>query len=105
MGRLKTAPSRLAFAAPTIKAGPKSAEPFYRSRPWLALVAGRKLDSDYFAALKRAKPGERLILDHKVERRDGGADLDPANTEWLTFSEHQAKTAKARARRAKGAIG
>jgi hypothetical protein len=63
------------------------------------------LDRDYFEALSRAKSGERLILDHVRERKDGGADLDPANTEWLTFSEHQAKTAKAKARRARGQGG
>jgi 5-methylcytosine-specific restriction protein A len=40
----------------------------------------RKRDPDYAAAKARAKPGERLILDHKRERKDGGADLDPANT-------------------------
>ncbi len=81
---------------------PKVVESFYRSVGWLALVESRKGDPDWHAAKARAKAGERLILDHKVERRDGGADLDPANTEWLTFGEHQAKTAKARARRARG---
>lgn len=81
---------------------PKAAEPFYHSREWLALISTRKRDRDYAAAKARAKPGERLILDHVTERKDGGADLDRANTQWLTHSEHQAKTAKARAARAIG---
>lgn len=68
-------------------------------------MARRKLDRDYFEALARAKSGERLILDHDKEIKDGGALLDPANTKWRTFSEHQAKTAKARARRARGQGG
>jgi hypothetical protein len=87
-----------------VKAAPKMAEGFYSSSAWRGLVADRKRDPDYQLARQRAKPGERLILDHKVERKDGGADLDPANTEWLTNSEHQRKTAKARAARAQGRV-
>jgi 5-methylcytosine-specific restriction protein A len=105
MGRLRALPSRLGGQPPRLAAPPKVAEPFYQSKGWRQLVARRKLDRDYFAALSRAKSGERLILDHVRERKDGGADLDPANTEWLTMSEHQAKTAKARARRARGEGG
>lgn len=79
---------------------PKVADPFYLSREWIALRERRRADADYVAAVARAKPGERIVLDHVKERKDGGADLDPANTEWLTHSEHQAKTAKAKAARA-----
>jgi len=79
---------------------PKVADRFYLSREWTQLVARRRLDPDYAAALGRAKPGERLVLDHVRERKDGGADLDPANTQWLTHSEHQRKTARERAKRA-----
>lgn len=93
-------PARLSSPPAKVRAAPKVAEGFYQSGAWRSLVADRKLDADYFAARARAKPGERLILDHKVERKDGGADLDPANTEWLTHSEHQAKTARARVERA-----
>jgi 5-methylcytosine-specific restriction protein A len=102
---LKALPSRLSAAAPKLKPAPKRVEQFYSSPQWRALVARRKLDPDYFAALVRRRSGERVILDHKRERKDGGSDLDPRNTEWLTFSEHQAKTAKERARRARGAGG
>lgn len=79
---------------------PKRAEAFYQSPEWRKLVTRRRLDKDYQQARARAKPGERLILDHKVERRDGGADLDPANTQWLTHSEHQAKTSRSKRARA-----
>lgn len=102
MAKLKTMPSRLSASAPKLRLAPKEAEPFYRSAAWKNLVNDRKLDADYFAAKARAKPGERVILDHRIERKDGGADLDAANTEWLTFSEHQVKTAAARAKRARG---
>jgi 5-methylcytosine-specific restriction protein A len=102
MGRLSSMPTRLGGVAPRVKAAPKQAEGFYLSPEWRALGQLRKRDPDYAAAKLRAKPGERLILDHKRERKDGGADLDPANTEWLTMSEHAAKTARTRARRAQG---
>lgn len=82
-------PSRLVAPA-------KAAHPFYQSREWIELRERRKDDPDYAAARGRAKPGERLILDHVVEIRDGGARLDPANTQWLTFTEHQAKTEAAK---------
>lgn len=105
MARLSAPPSRLVSQPSKLRQPPKSAEPFYLSVEWRRLVAARKLDPDYFDARRRAKPGERLILDHVRERKDGGSDLDPANTEWLTMSEHQVKTAKARARRARGQGG
>ena len=102
MARLRALPGRIASLPGRIKPLPKVVEPFYKSKGWLALVAQRKLDADYFIARARGKPGERMILDHIVERRDGGADLDPLNTQWLTMSEHQAKTARARRARATG---
>ncbi len=78
---------------------PKTADQFYQSEEWLALRRQRMRDADYHAAKARAGGG-RVILDHVVERRDGGAELDPANTQWLTMAEHQAKTARVRAERA-----
>jgi 5-methylcytosine-specific restriction protein A len=102
VARLASMPKRLGALPPRVRAAPKQAESFYVSPEWRALVERRKLDPDYDAAKARAKPGERLILDHDKERKDGGADLDPANTVWRTMSEHAAKTAAARARRARG---
>lgn len=97
MGRLTQLPARLSALPARVAALPRSGDRFYQSAPWRALVARRKLDGDYFAALARAKGdgSARVILDHVRERRDGGDDLDPANTQWLTHAEHQAKTAKA----------
>jgi 5-methylcytosine-specific restriction protein A len=102
MGRLASMPKRLGGLAPRVQAAPKQVESFYASAAWRELVARRRRDPDYAEAKARAKPGERLILDHDRERKDGGADLDPGNTKWLTMSEHAAKTARARARRARG---
>jgi 5-methylcytosine-specific restriction protein A len=102
MGRLKALPQRLSSAGVRLRQAPKVVERFYQSSAWRKLVAERKLSADYFAARRRCKDGERVILDHRIERRDGGDDLDPSNTQWLTNSEHQAKTARERARRAQG---
>jgi 5-methylcytosine-specific restriction protein A len=100
MGRLKGLPSRLSRPLPRLAPPAKTADPFYLSAEWKRLVARRKLDPDYYEARRRAKPGERVILDHIVERRDGGVELDPANTQWLTMGEHNAKTAREKAKRA-----
>lgn len=101
---LKALPSRLAGLRPRVAPLPKAVEPFYQSKGWRDLVAVRKLDADYFAALRRAKEdgSKRCILDHVRERKDGGDDLDPRNTQWLTMNEHQKKTAQARRNRARG---
>lgn len=103
MARLTSVKPRLGGLAPRVSLPPKTAEGFYQSPAWRNFVEERKRDADYRAALARRKHGrERLILDHVVERKDGGADFEPANTQWLTMSEHQAKTARARAKRATG---
>jgi len=100
MGKLRSAPPILGSPPPMLRHAPKQADPFYRSPEWQALRIRRMRDADYATAKARAKPGERLILDHVIERKDGGADLDPANTVWRTNSEHQAKTAKVKRGRA-----
>lgn len=101
MVRLTAMPGRLGSGGQRLAAMPKVADPFYLSREWIALREARRCDPDYAAAMARAKPGERLMLDHVTEIKDGGARLDPKNTQWLTHSEHQAKTAKAKAARAR----
>lgn len=79
---------------------PKVSASIYRDPRWIELRKQRRRDPDYREALKRCGKGERVILDHVVEIKDGGAPFDAANTQWLTFSEHQAKTAREKARRA-----
>lgn len=93
LARLVHLPGRLGGPVGSrLYAGGKRVAPFYQSREWIELRERRKRDADYAAARGRAEAGERVILDHIVEIKDGGAKLDPANTQWLTFSEHQAKT-------------
>ena len=98
--RLVQLPGRLTGSPRRVFDGGKRVSPFYQSREWIALRERRKRDADYAQAKARALPGERVILDHVVEIKDGGAKLDPANTQWLTFTEHQAKTEGAKRARA-----
>ena len=107
VGRLKQMPSRLGTLPSRVKALPKMAERFYQSAEWI----------DYrqrHAAWTRERLGglwcavcggrRRLILDHRRERKDGGADFPPfEECDWLCGGCHNAKTAKARGARAAGA--
>lgn len=109
MGKLKAMPGRLGAMPAKLRAMPKRAEGFYQSPEW----------QDYrrrHRAWTVAQQGgvccavcgstHRLILDHRVERRDGGADFPPfEQADWLCGPHHNAKTAKARAARAVGGIG
>lgn len=100
MGRLKSIPSRLGALPPRVAAMPKMADSFYQSPEW---AAARKAQPNKWCAVCGST--KRLILDHKHERKDGGADLDPANLEWLCQPCHNRKTAEAKARRARGGRG
>jgi len=100
MGRLKAMPSRLSAPAPKLRAAPKVAEHFYQSKEWLALKAAKRRLGRVWCVM--CGSADRLILDHVVERKDGGDDLDIGNTQWLCNTHHQQKTAAAKARRARG---
>lgn len=102
MARLKAMPARLGPAAPRLKAAPKVAEGFYQSAEWRSLVADLKVIRGPWC--EKCGAGGRIIGDHKVERKDGGADLDPDNVELLCMRCHNRKTAAARAKRASGPI-
>ena len=96
MARLMQAPSRLGGAPARIQQAPKVAMQFYSSPEWKGLRSDRMKDADYREAKRRANGG-RVILDHIDEIKDGGAPLDPKNTQWLTMAEHAAKTERAKA--------
>ena len=103
MGRLRAMPSRLVAAPPKLKPTPKVAEGFYQSAAWRALVADlKRLRGPWCEDCGRGKC--RLFGDHVVERKDGGADLDPMNVRLRCGQCHSIKTAKERAKRAGGAI-
>lgn len=102
MGRLQGLKPRLGGLAMKLPPAPKLAEPFYQSKAWRSLVARIKRQRGNRCERPGCGSTERVIADHIVERKDGGADLDETNIELLCAAHHNAKTAAARARRAKG---
>lgn len=100
-GRLQAMPAR-------VTALPKQVDPFYRSADWQALrkaklAQGRARCCVCGIGMAR---GVRMILDHRVERKDGGADnpgLD--GLDWFCIAHHNAKTAAAKASRGRGVGG
>lgn len=76
----------------TARPAPKVADTFYSSPEWRALRAklvklrGRRCEKCGKTHEDDGSP-VKLIGDHKVERQDGGAELDPANVELLCVAE------------------
>lgn len=83
-----------------VRPAPKVAARFYASREWRELVA--RLKRERGGCCARCGSSNRVIGDHIVELKDGGAPLDPANIELLCQAHHNAKTAQARHRRVLG---
>jgi len=85
---------------------PKVAERFYLSAGWKDYKRRhRAWTVQRFGGLwcKVCGGTNRLILDHRVERRDGGADFPPfEEADWYCAGCHNTKTARARALRAGG---
>lgn len=105
MGRYSRLPNRYAELPPRYAAPPKRADRFYQSREWRELVATLKRERGNCCA--RCGSRHRVIGDHIIELKDGGAPLDPSNIELLCQAHHNAKTAEAKARRvglAKGPV-
>lgn len=100
VGKLTNLRPTLASLPSRLKPPPKTAEQFYQSPEWRRLVAQIKRERGNWC--ERCGSKHRVIADHIVERKDGGADLDPSNIELLCFTHHQQKTASERAKRAAG---
>lgn len=100
MGRLKSLPKRLGGLPSRVKAPPKVADRFYRSVDWRALRAAKRAEGPAFCCV--CGSGGKLILDHRVERKDGGADLPSLDElDWYCVADHNRKTAREKARRAR----
>ena len=84
--------------APMLTPMAKVADSFYTSPEWRALVGEIKRQRGKWCS--RCGNVGRIIGDHVVEVKDGGALLDPANIELLCIGCHNRKTAQAKARRA-----
>lgn len=79
---------------------PKVAASFYTSTDWRKLAAAIKRERGNKCELCGSR--DRVIADHIVELKDGGAPLDRSNIQLLCHEHHQQKTAKARKARASG---
>lgn len=106
MGRLKTMPARVGSLPPRVRAMPKVADRFYQSPEWLAYrKAHRRWTMERQGGVWCVVCGSthRLILDHRIERSDGGDDFPPYQmADWHCAACHNAKTARERAKRATG---
>lgn len=101
MGRLKASPARLGAMTPKLAAAPKVADRFYQSVDWKRLRAEKKAQGPAYCCVCGSTG--RLILDHREERKDGGADLPGlGDLDWYCTADHNRKTARARAARAQG---
>ena len=82
----------------------KTADPFYRSPEWQALLGrlirerGRRCEDQQHDPAQ-SRTDRRIYGDHIVELKDGGAPLDPANILLRCAPCHGRKTAAARAAR------
>ncbi|MEM7301906.1 MAG: HNH endonuclease signature motif containing protein [Pseudomonadota bacterium] len=99
---LRAVASRLATVPTRLRVPPKKAERFYQSKEWRALVARVNRERGSRCQVPGCGSTKRVIADHIIERKDGGAELDPANIQLLCQSCHNAKTAKAKRARVSG---
>ena len=99
MGKLTNLKPRVGALPDRVKLAPKVPDPFYLSKEWKNLCAILARVRPKTCARQGCESRVR-IWNHIVERRDGGAALDPDNIEGLCFRHHQQHTAAARAKRA-----
>ncbi len=103
MARLATMKPRLSTTPFRLKVAPKEVEPHYQSpehREWRAAVIKRA--GGICQGRGCGRSDTRLFADHIVELKDGGAPLALSNGQALCGACHQAKTARARAKRMAG---
>jgi 5-methylcytosine-specific restriction endonuclease McrA len=84
----------------TIKPGQKQADPFYDTPEWRALRDQVRREAGGCCEWSGCESRGRYV-DHRIERSDGGADLDRSNLWLLCPSHHRIKTVRARAARAR----
>lgn len=101
IGRKLQASQRAKLRLPPKRADAELLTPAHRDwRQAVLARAGYRCEwIDRGKRCERTAPTHRLIADHKVERKDGGALLDPKNGQCLCFAHHTLKTTQARARR------
>jgi len=87
---------------------PKPLDPIYNTpefKAWAAQIVARaggqcEAVDRHGHRCPKARPEYRVYADHRVELKDGGSLLDPANGQCLCASHHEIKTAEVRRLRA-----
>ena len=97
MARFKALPPRIKpISLDTAKAPAATYVPLYSSKEWIGLMA--KIRKQRGNRCERCdRTDVRLVGDHIVELKDGGAPLEASNVALLCWACHTAKTNKARA--------
>jgi len=75
MAKLARVPDMIGRAPDLVSQAPKVALPFYHDKRWIAFVPQLKAERGNWC--QRCGRGGRIIGDHIVEIKDGGALLDP----------------------------
>lgn len=102
MGRMKCLPSRLGTLGGKVHPAPKVTDPHYGTqahKDWVKEVFKRAGGRCQWPGCTRSAPESRMFADHVVERKDGGAELDPLNGRLLCGAHHTEKTAAERKKR------
>lgn len=100
MAHLARLAPRIGALSPRVTLRPKEAEGFYKSPEWRRFVQSIKARRGNFC--EDCGSNHRVIGDHIVERKDGGADFDEQNIRLRCIRCHNSKTAQARKARALG---
>ena len=96
---IKALPPRIKpISLDTARAPAVTYVPLYSSKEWLGLMANLKRTRGNRCE-HCERTGVRLVGDHVVELKDGGAALEPSNIALLCWSCHTTKTNRARASR------
>lgn len=97
--RLKTLGPRLKpIDTRTVRPPAKVVESFYSTQEWKN-TARQIRERDGYKCVKCGNSRDRLYVDHKIERKDGGADYDHNNLWTLCAICHGAKTTAERVKR------
>lgn len=100
--KLSRPPPRIAAPPPRLTVAPKTADPFYLSSEWRAFATAIKQQRGWVCEACDAdmRSNRRALhADHIIERKDGGAEYDPANVICRCQPCHNRKTARVAAGR------
>jgi 5-methylcytosine-specific restriction enzyme A len=98
VGRLsgRGLPPAMVRMPPRIAPIPKEADAFYLSPEWRKLVDAIKRERGCKCEKCGAHPPVRILGDHIIELKDGGAPFDKRNIMLLCLPCHNKKTAEAK---------